>query len=159
MKYTVKIDHELFEVEIEDLRARPVVVFVDGEPIEVWPESDGPSSRPAKPSQPVPAAPAVAPQTGTAPPNHQPVHNYNGGVAKPANGILSVVRAPIPGVITAVDVQVGSEVKAGQQLCVLEAMKMNNSIRSSRDGQIAVVHVIVGQHVRHHDPLVEFAED
>jgi biotin carboxyl carrier protein len=67
------------------------------------------------------------------------------------------VRAPIPCVITAVDVHAGSEVSAGQQLCVLEAMKMNNSIRASRAGRISVVDINIGQHIKHPDVLIEFA--
>jgi biotin carboxyl carrier protein len=49
-------------------------------------------------------------------------------------------------------------VVAGQELCVLEAMKMKNTIRASRDGEISKVHITVGQHVKHHDILVEYAD-
>jgi biotin carboxyl carrier protein len=68
------------------------------------------------------------------------------------------MSAPIPGVVVAVKVHVGDMVSVGQELLILEAMKMRNTIRSPRDGQIAVVHVANGQTVNHNDPLIEFAE-
>ncbi len=69
-----------------------------------------------------------------------------------------VVRAPIPGVIVSVAVQPGATVSVGQELCMLEAMKMKNIIRATRSGQIAAVHVSVGQAVKHHDVLMEYAD-
>ena len=47
------------------------------------------------------------------------------------------VRAIIPGVVVAVSVTTGDEVVAGQQLLVVEAMKMQNELRSPRDGVVA----------------------
>jgi biotin carboxyl carrier protein len=41
---------------------------------------------------------------------------------------------------------------------VLEAMKMKNAIRAPRDGQIAVVRAALGQHVKHHEILMEYAD-
>ena len=68
------------------------------------------------------------------------------------------VSAPMPGVIQAVEVQVGDEVKHGQTVVVLEAMKMKNAIRSPRDGVISEVPVRVGQSVGYGDVLVKFGE-
>jgi propionyl-CoA carboxylase alpha chain len=68
------------------------------------------------------------------------------------------VLAPIPGVIVSIAVEPGAEVEQGQELCILEAMKMKNVIRSPRAGQIAAIKVSAGQHVKHHDLLMEFAE-
>jgi biotin carboxyl carrier protein len=72
-------------------------------------------------------------------------------------GRVNIVRAPIPGLITALLVQPGYEVSAGQELCKLEAMKMNNSIRSTRTGKIAKIYVSVGQQVQHNEVLMEYA--
>lgn len=69
-----------------------------------------------------------------------------------------IVRAPIPGVIVSIAVQPGEAVIPGQELCVLEAMKMKNVIRAGRSGQIAAVHAASGQHVAHHEPLLEYAD-
>ncbi len=68
------------------------------------------------------------------------------------------VSAPMPGVIQAVEVKVGDEVKHGQTVVVLEAMKMKNAIRSPRDGVVSEVLVSVGQTVGYGDALVKFGE-
>jgi glutaconyl-CoA/methylmalonyl-CoA decarboxylase subunit gamma len=68
------------------------------------------------------------------------------------------VTAPMPGVIQAVEVKVGDEVKHGQTVVVLEAMKMKNAIRSPRDGVVSEVLVRVGQSVGYGDVLVKFGE-
>lgn len=68
------------------------------------------------------------------------------------------VSAPMPGVIQAVAVQAGEEVKHGQTVVVLEAMKMKNAIRSPRDGVVSEVLVRVGQSVGYGDVLVRFQE-
>ncbi len=59
----------------------------------------------------------------------------------------------MPGSILAILVEVGDSVSAGQELCSLEAMKMKNAIRTSRDGVIATIKVAVGQSVAHGDLL------
>lgn len=70
----------------------------------------------------------------------------------------NVVKAPIPGVVIAVLVKPGQNVKVGQELITIEAMKMKNAIRATRDGEVALVHVEVGQTVPHSQPLITFAE-
>ena len=50
-----------------------------------------------------------------------------------------LVRSPMPGLIVRVAVAPGDEVKLGQELCVLEAMKMENVLRAERDGMVAEV--------------------
>ncbi|UCH61595.1 MAG: acetyl-CoA carboxylase biotin carboxyl carrier protein subunit [Fidelibacterota bacterium] len=65
------------------------------------------------------------------------------------------VTAPIPGLITSVAVAVGAEVDAGEQLLILEAMKMENEIAAPKSGRVAVVHVSPGDAVEKGAPLVE----
>ena len=152
MKLKVQIEGRAFEVEVEDLNARPIVATVDGERFEVWPEmAEAPVSAPA--SAPTPSKPAsVETHASAAVPR-------SSGSRTPATGgdNTRVVRAPIPGVIVAIAAKPGAKVEIGDELCVLEAMKMRNAIRATCAGQIAEVHVTVGQHVKHHDLLVEFA--
>ena len=57
------------------------------------------------------------------------------------------VTAPLPGVIVALKVQVGEQVKAGQTIAVLEAMKMENDIQSECDGVVLSVDVNPGDSV------------
>lgn len=148
MKYAVTIDNQTYEVEIEDLRARPIVAIVNGERIEVEPQS-GQSRPPAAPSSAASAAPAPkAPPAPTLQPSPPP---------SPPGG-AKLVRAPIPGVIVALLVRPGDEVVHGQELCTIEAMKMRNNIRAGRAGRIAEILVSPGQTVNHNDPLMRFEE-
>ena len=48
-----------------------------------------------------------------------------------------LVLSPMPGLLTAIIVEPGQEVKAGEPLVVVEAMKMENVLRAERDGRIA----------------------
>ncbi|WP_414839436.1 biotin/lipoyl-containing protein [Carnobacterium sp. TMP28] len=57
------------------------------------------------------------------------------------------VKAPMPGTIISVLVQLGETIKAGQVLCVLEAMKMENEIVAPQDGTIKEVMVSKGMAV------------
>jgi biotin carboxyl carrier protein len=68
------------------------------------------------------------------------------------------VLAPIPGVILTILVKEGDDVAYGQDLCIIEAMKMRNAIKAARTGRIAAVRVAPGQTVNHHDVLMEYGE-
>lgn len=68
-----------------------------------------------------------------------------------------VVAAPMPGLVLRVEVQVGTRVKAGAGLLVLEAMKMENELRSPIAGTVTAVHVESGQPVEKGARLVEVA--
>ncbi len=56
----------------------------------------------------------------------------------------SIIKAPMPGKITSVDVNIGDLVEEGQQLLALEAMKMENRIKSPRKGKVKEIKAIVG---------------
>lgn len=147
MKYTLKIDDQTFSVEVNDLRARPIVAVIDGECFEVWPEGNGGGSQqPVQAAAPAAAPAAPAPAVKITP---APVSTTLAG---------SMVKAPIPGVIVAIHVKPGDEVKHGQELITIEAMKMKNAIRATRAGRIAEVFVSAGETVNHSAPLVSFAE-
>jgi biotin carboxyl carrier protein len=68
------------------------------------------------------------------------------------------VTAPLPGVVTVISVKVGDAVKPGQDLCILEAMKMNNPIRATFGGVVKTVYVTIGQQVQHGTPLFLIAD-
>jgi biotin carboxyl carrier protein len=68
------------------------------------------------------------------------------------------VKAPMPGTIVKINVNPGQRVEVGQELCVLEAMKMNNAIRASRPGQVIEVRVAIRQSVRHGDVLIVLSD-
>lgn len=105
------------------------------------------------------AAPAVAPpgptQSGAAvAPVVVPLARP--GVANTARSGPGALNAPMPGVITRIEVRPGDTVKRGQSLFALEAMKMVNAIRAPRDGVVAEVLVAVGNTVAFGDPLLRF---
>jgi propionyl-CoA carboxylase alpha chain len=52
-----------------------------------------------------------------------------------------LVKSPMPGLIVSVAVTAGQEVKLGQELCILEAMKMENVLRAERDGTVAEIKI------------------
>ena len=66
------------------------------------------------------------------------------------------VRAPMPGLMVRIDVRVGDEVKAGQGVAAMEAMKMENELRAPSAGKVKAVHTAVGQAVEKGALLVEF---
>lgn len=138
MKIHVKIEDTVYEVEVGDVNARPVLARIGGETFEVW--ADEAASGEVSEAKRV-EAPPVCPQPAG-----------EGAAPAPANAVL----APLPGVVIQVSVKPGDLVRHGQELCVIEAMKMKNAIRATRDGVIRAVHVTVGEHVNHGAPLVEF---
>lgn len=139
MKYTVTIQGKSYVVEIEDINARPVIAYVEGIRFEVIPETNHAGSR---------GQPEVRKET-------QEVKS----IGKPEAGAHPNAReltAPLPGTIVEVFVRQGDIIEAGQVLLVIEAMKMKNSIRSTRTGKIAEVLVEANQTVTHKQALVRF---
>ncbi len=61
----------------------------------------------------------------------------------------------MPGRVMSILVRPGDRVSAGDEVCVVEAMKMEQSIRTSRDGVVKAVHVQPLDPVNADDPLVE----
>ena len=66
-----------------------------------------------------------------------------------------VVECPMPGRVLSIDVKVGDSVTSGQQVMVLEAMKMENSIESPVSGRVKRIFVEVGQSVQQDDKIME----
>jgi biotin carboxyl carrier protein len=64
------------------------------------------------------------------------------------------IRAPIPGLVVKVLVDTGDEVADGQPLVILEAMKMENEIRSLRAGTVRSIAISPGQRVEQHEILL-----
>jgi glutaconyl-CoA/methylmalonyl-CoA decarboxylase subunit gamma len=134
MKVSVKIDGQIYEVEIQDINKRPIVAVVDGETFEIQPEMELAASALSEPA---------------------PVK-----ITQPATQSISgkTLLAPLPGIVTEIFVLPGAQVEAGQPVCVIEAMKMKNTIRAARSGRVANVSVSPGQTVKHKQVLVEFAD-
>ncbi|MGV8026715.1 MAG: biotin/lipoyl-containing protein [Anaerolineaceae bacterium] len=143
MKIHVKIQNSTYEVVIGDIHARPIQASVDGDTFEVWPEE---TILPAA-SQAVPVeTTSVVKQVQIEAPSSKP------------GTMSSEISAPIPGVIIDILIKAGDKVKYGQELCILEAMKMKNSIRASRDGVIDEILVSSGDQVKHGQILIRFKD-
>jgi len=67
------------------------------------------------------------------------------------------VRCPMPGQVVSIAVAEGQEVKAGEALAVVEAMKMENVLRAERDGTVKRVHVRPGDSLAVDAVILEFA--
>jgi biotin carboxyl carrier protein len=129
MKYKVTLNEKVYEVEVEAGSAMLVDEY----------ETYAPAPAPvpavvtaAAPAAPVAAAPAPAGATAAG----------------------EVVPSPLPGTVLQVKVSGGEQVKAGQVLMVIEAMKMENEIMSPKDGTVAQIVAAKGATVNTGDPLV-----
>ena len=140
-------DFDQFEVTGGD--AAYLVSLLEDQAIGI---SADPSASPVAPSVPRAVATASAPRAAPAPaaPRVQPAG---------AGGGKGALRAPMPGVILEVNVKPGDVVKRGEQVAILDAMKMHNVIGAPRDGTIAEVCVDAGQTISHGDAIVTFKED
>ena len=137
-KYQYKVQGVDYDVEIEEVEGNVAKVVVNGirfdvelkQPInptstlkKVRVEAPKPVARPAAPVAPAPAPAPVAAGAG------------------------SPIKAPLPGTITELKVNVGDTVKKGDILLVLEAMKMQNNIESEYDGTVTAITVKQGETV------------
>jgi Biotin carboxyl carrier protein len=127
MKYNVTLNSKVYEVEVE----RGEAILVSVQDVQI-------AAPVAAPVAAAPAAAAPAPAAGAA-----------------LSG--EPVKAPMPGTILQVKVNVGDAVKAGQVVVVLEAMKMENEIPAPRDGTVSRILVSKGGAVDTGAPLVTLA--
>jgi len=140
----VIVEGKEYLVEVGDLNARPITATVNQRSYQVQVGGEGaPTSAPKPVPQPSVPVQAVPPAKPAAPPALADL----GGNA---------IVAPMPGDIIEVFVKAGDQVTVGQELCMLEAMKMKNAIRSPRDGVVASVPVSPGQSVDYGEVLVTF---
>lgn len=159
-QYKFKINGNEYNVEINSINGDSAVVTVNG--IQYSVESGVAScsaaaaaiqAQAAAPVTPTPApaakvesAPAPAPTPAAASP-----------APAPASGNGKPVTAPLPGVIIEISVKVGDTVKQGQQVAVLEAMKMENVIEATHDGTVTAINVSKGDSVLEGAPIVTIA--
>ena len=139
-KYQYKVQGVDYDVEIEEVEGNVAKVNVNGIRFDVElkqpinPTSTLKKVRVEAP-KPVarPAVEAAAPVAAAAP-------------AAPA-GAGSPIKAPLPGTITEIRVQVGQQVNAGDIVLVLEAMKMQNNIEAETTGKVTSIQVKQGDSV------------
>ncbi len=78
------------------------------------------------------------------------------GINSKSSTTTQLVKAPMPGLIIQIMATESEEVKKGDSLLILEAMKMENVIKSPRDGKIKKIHIALKQAVEKNQVLVEF---
>jgi biotin carboxyl carrier protein len=144
MNIKVKIGDKVFDAEVGDISNRPVLVKVDNEIFEVWPDEDVPETRSLVEQKPVSSS------------FSQPAAAQSVSVINSRNN--KVITAPIPGTIISIAVTPGDNVKPGQELCVLEAMKMKNVISSTRSGTIAAILVSLNEKVKKGQVIIEYTD-
>jgi len=136
MKYKVTLNNRVYEVEVEQGEAMLVDEYELKAPAAAAP------AVPAAVAAPVAAAaPAAAP-------------------AAPAGGALAageVVKSPMPGNVLKINVTPGQKVNEGDVLLILEAMKMENEVVSTKTGTVAQIVVDKGAVVETGSPLVVIA--
>lgn len=140
-EYKYTINGKKYEVTIGDVSEDIATVIVNGEEYKVETEPEKVAEKPTV-TAPKPAAPSAA-----------QIDAQNERQAAIARLRRSVV-APLPGTITDVNVKVGDEVKTGDVVLTLEAMKMANHIETELTGTVTEVCCEAGQSVMEGDVLV-----
>ena len=133
MKYKVTLNNRVYEVEVEQGEAMLLDEYELAAP-----------AAPAVPAAPAAAVPAAAP--AVAPAAH-------------AAGLAAgeVVKSPMPGNVLKINVAPGQKVGEGDVLIILEAMKMENEVVSTKAGTVAQIVVAQGAVVETGSPLVVIA--
>ncbi|MGC8719813.1 MAG: pyruvate carboxylase subunit B [Thermodesulforhabdaceae bacterium] len=139
-KFNVFVDGEYFEVEVEEVGGAPIAVTVAPQ-TRTAPTAPAPQPRPVVPPPP-PPPPAAEPKPAAPPPPKPSV---------PTTGVA--IEAPMPGMIVRYEVEEGAQVKEGDVILVLEAMKMENTITTPISGTVKKINFKPGDSVQKGDVL------
>ena len=139
-EYKYTINGNKYEVVVGDITDNIATLTVNGEQYTVEMEKQ------AEPEKKKPVVKPAAAASSSA----EPTTN------KAAVNKANAVKAPLPGVITDIKVAEGDEVKAGDTVVVLEAMKMAkaNNLTAEKDGKVTAICVKVGESVMEDDALI-----
>ncbi len=165
MEYKYKVNNVEYTVQIASIFGNKAQVFVNGTAYEVEMEGGAVAAPVAFTPAPAPVA-APAPAPTPAPVAEKPKEEASATPAPepskpqatanvPAGG--TPVKAPLPGIINDIKVAVGDQVKNGQVLLILEAMKMENEITAEQDGVISAISVSTGDSVMEGTVLLTIA--
>jgi biotin carboxyl carrier protein len=147
-RYQITVAGQTFDVRLlSDPQQEQIEVEVDGVALTAQVESL-PSSLQPDPQSPDRAEPALPTEIPAVAPSPGPQ------AAAPAG---NVVAAPLPGVIKSIAIRTGQQVSSGDELLVIEAMKMDNIIRASRDGTVEIIYVSEGRQVAYGERMLKYA--
>jgi glutaconyl-CoA decarboxylase len=166
-RYHVTVGGKVHVVDVQEVSATEFHVAVKGQELEVTlsgaeevPETViSPEIVPTRPG-PLPGVPPASAFKPAHPETLPPLVSASPPQLPHAPDVeaTAIVKAPMPGTITAVEVKAGDDVTVGQVLVKLEAMKMINAIKAPQAGRVAAVPVRPGQSVGYGDDLVAFEE-
>ncbi len=139
-EYKYTINGNKYEVVVGDIKDNIATLTVNGETYTVEME---------KQPEPEKKKPVVKAATSAAAASED-----SGSANKAAVNKANAVKAPLPGVITDILVAEGDEVKAGDTVVVLEAMKMANNLTAEKDGKVTAICVKIGESVMEDDALI-----
>lgn len=140
-EYKYKINGNTYKVAVGDIENNIAQVEVNGTPYRV--ELD---------EQKAPVKVINAPRPSAAPRTESGAKVISKPVAAAAGAYQ--IKAPLPGTVLSIAVKVGDTVAAADTVAVLEAMKMENSIRAGRDGKVAAINVSAGDAVLEGTPII-----
>ena len=140
-KLRIRVGDNWYNVEVGDLTGSSVEVTVEGETFSVDVEG-----------LPAPARPRPRRGRTQTPGIVVPPPTSRTTAARPVD---NVIKSPMPGRVISILVRPGDRVTAGQEVCVVEAMKMEQSIRATREGVVKEIVVQPMDSVRTNDPLIE----
>ena len=143
-KFLIKVNGIPYEVEVEDAGQAPLS-YIPAVPAVAAPAPAAAAA--AAPAAAAPAAPAPAAEPSAAAPAAK-------SAAPSGKTGSELIKAPMPGTVLAIKAEAGQAVKKNQVVLILEAMKMENEIVSSRDGVIAGIHTSKGASVNAGELLV-----
>ena len=132
----VKVKGTWHTVEVEESQRYPLQVVVDGEAMSVEVESGSVASSVSKRPQAREAA-------------------RSPGLSAITQEDKKIIRSPMPGRIVSVTVNVWDELESGAEVCILETMKMEQSVKLANDGTVRAIFVQPGQSVVAGTPLIQ----
>ena len=139
-RYQITVNGRIFDVRLlSDPLQDQVEVEVNGQTFTVEARALGPEAATAEETQLRPA-PASATTTEL----------------RTSTPAVKRIVAPLPGVIKSIAARPGQPVSAGDELLVIEAMKMDNVIRATQDGIIDTIHTAEGRQVAHGELMLEY---
>lgn len=136
-QFIYRINGQDYIVAVNKLENSIAQVAVNGSNYEVeLVNNDEEITLTSRPVAKAAAAPAAPRPTVSAP-----------AAAKPAGNSAGAIKSPLPGIVVAINVNVGDEVKKGQTVAVLEAMKMENAINANHAGKVTSISINPGDSV------------
>jgi biotin carboxyl carrier protein len=134
--YKFRINGNQYEVEVLEVEGNLARIEVNGTVYDVEMQREIPKIKPS-----------------AAPVQQKVVKEVKAEAGKSSGKPLDV-RAPLPGVIIQVLVRPGDDVNAGQTVCTLETMKMENAIKAEKGGKVSAVNITPGQSVLQDEVLI-----